>query len=63
MIRNIPVSKNVAKVRSFLGMVNHTRKFAKHLASKTKPPIELLKKRTHGTEDNLKSKPSNKSKK
>ena len=44
-IRNLPTPKNVAEVRSFLGMVNHVSKFAKHLASKTKPLRELLKKK------------------
>ena len=33
-IRNLPTLKNVAEVRSFLGMVNHESKFAKDLASK-----------------------------
>ena len=42
-IRNLPTPKNVAEVRSFL--VNHVSKFAKHLASKTKPLRELLKKK------------------
>ena len=36
---------NVAEVRSFLGMVNRVSKFADHLASKTKPLRELLKKK------------------
>ena len=44
-IRNLPTPKNVAEVRSFLGMVNHVRKFAKHLVSRTKPLRELLKKK------------------
>ena len=62
-IRNLSIPKNVAEVRYFLGMVNHVSKFAKHLASKTKPLRELLKRRTHGTGNNLKSEPSRKSKK
>ena len=41
-IHNLPTPENVAEVRSFLGMVNHVSKFAKHLASKTKPPRELF---------------------
>ena len=45
-IRNLPTPKNVTEVRSFLGMVNHVSKFAEHLASKTKPLRELLKKKT-----------------
>ena len=36
-ICNLPTLKNVTEVRPFLGMVNHVSKFAKHLASKTKP--------------------------
>ena len=44
-IRNLPTPKNVTEVTSFLGMVNHVSKFAKHLASKTKPLRELLKKK------------------
>ena len=44
-IRSLPTPKNVAEVRSFLGMVNHFSKFAKHFASKTKPLRELLKKK------------------
>ena len=43
-IRKLPTPKNVADVRSFLGMVNHVIKLAKNLASKTKPLRELLKK-------------------
>ena len=45
VIRNLPTPKNVTEVRSFLGMVNHVSKYAKHLASKTKPLRELLKKK------------------
>ena len=44
-IRNLPTPENVAEVRSFLGMVNHVSKFAEHLAGKTKPLRELLKKK------------------
>ena len=44
-IRNLATPRNVAEVRSFLGMVNHVSKFADHLASKTKPLKELLKKK------------------
>ena len=42
-IRNLATPRNVAEVRSFLGMVNHVSKFAGHLTSKTKPLRELLK--------------------
>ena len=42
-IHNLPTPKNVTKVRSFLGKVNHVSKFAKHLAGKTKPLREQLK--------------------
>ena len=45
VICNLSTPKNVAEVRSFLGMVNHVSKFDKHLASKTKPLRELLKKK------------------
>ena len=41
-IRDLLTPKNVADVRSFLGMVNHV---SKHLARKTKPLRELLKKK------------------
>ena len=41
-IRNLAIPRNVAKVRSFLGMVNHVSKVADHLASKTKPLRKLL---------------------
>ena len=34
-ICNLPTPKNATEVRSFLGMVNHVSKFAKHLATKT----------------------------
>ena len=44
-IRNLPAPKNTVEVRSFLCMVNHVSKFAKHIASKTKPSRELLKKK------------------
>ena len=44
VIHNVPTPENVKEVRSFLGMVNHVSKFAKHLASKTNPFRELLKK-------------------
>ena len=44
-IRNLATPRNVAEVLSFLGMVNHVSKFADHLASKTKPLRELLKKK------------------
>ena len=44
-IRNLATLRNVAEVRSFLGMVNHASKFADYLASKTKPLRELLKKK------------------
>ena len=44
-IRNLASPRNVAEVRSFLGMVNHVSKFADCLASKTKPLRELLKKK------------------
>ena len=41
-IVNIPVSKNVAEVRSFVGMVNQFNKFTSHLATKSKPLRDLL---------------------
>ena len=44
-IRDLPTPRNVTQLKSFLGMVNHLSKFAKHLASKTKPLRELLKKK------------------
>ena len=44
-IRNLATPRNVAEVLSFLRMVNHVSKFADHLASKTKPLRELLKKK------------------
>ena len=44
-ILNLPVPKNVAEIRSFLGMVNQQSKFAPDLASKTKPLRDLLGKR------------------
>ena len=42
-IRNLATPRNVAEVRSFLGMVNHVSKFADHLAAKSEPLRELLK--------------------
>ena len=44
-IRNLATPRNVAEIRSFFGIVNHVSKFADHLASKTKPLRELLKKK------------------
>ena len=44
-IRNLAIPRNVAEVRRFLGMVSNVSKFADHLASKTKPLRELLKKK------------------
>ena len=44
-IRHLAIPRNVSEVRSFLGMVDHVSKFADHLASKTKPLRELLKKK------------------
>ena len=41
-IVNIPVPKNVAEVRSFMGMVNQFNKFTSHLATKSKPLRDLL---------------------
>lgn len=41
-IIDIPVPKNVAEVRSFMGMVNQFNKFTSHLASKSKPLRDLL---------------------
>eukprot|EP00794_Sanderia_malayensis_P016472 gene16472-18109_t len=43
-ILRLPVPKNVADVRSFLGMVNQQSKFAPDLANKTKPLRDLLSK-------------------
>ena len=45
-IRNLATPRNVADIRRFLGIVNHMSKFADHLAYKTKPLRELLKKNT-----------------
>eukprot|EP00112_Aurelia_sp_Birch-Aquarium-sp1_P024655 Seg788.11 transcript_id=Seg788.11/GoldUCD/mRNA.D3Y31 product="Retrovirus-related Pol polyprotein from transposon 297" pseudo=true protein_id=Seg788.11/GoldUCD/D3Y31 len=44
-ILSLPVPKNIAQVRSFLGMVNQQSKFAPDIASKTKPLRDLLDKR------------------
>ena len=44
-IRNLLTPKNVAEVRSFLGMIDNVSKFAKHSVGKTKPLRELLKKK------------------
>ena len=41
-IVNIPTPKNVAEVRSFMGMVNQFNKFTSHMASKSKPLRDLL---------------------
>ena len=41
-IVNIPVPKNVAELRSFMGMVNQFNKFTSHLATKSKPLRDLL---------------------
>lgn len=44
--------KNVSEVRRFLGMTNHLGKFLPHLAEKTHPLRDLLKKSpTCGPED------------
>ena len=43
-IINIPAPKNVAEVRSFMGMVNQFNKFTSHLATKSKPLRDLLRK-------------------
>ena len=45
-IINIPAPKNVAKVRSFMGMVNQFNKSTSHLAiaTKSKPLRDLLRK-------------------
>ena len=59
-IRNLLTPRNVAEVRSFLGMVNHVSKFADHLASKTKPLREFLKRKTLGFGVNLRTKHSQK---
>ena len=45
-MRNLANPRNVAKVRRFLGMINHVSQFADHLASKTKLLRELLKNNT-----------------
>ena len=44
-ILNLPVPKNVAEVRSFLGMVTQQSKFAPDLATKIKPSRDLFNKR------------------
>ena len=41
-IINIPTPKNVAEVRSFMGMVNQFNKLTSHMASKSKPLCDLL---------------------
>ena len=46
-IRNLATPRNVAKVRSFMGMVNRVSKFADHLASKTKPIKGAFEKEKH----------------
>lgn len=43
-ILSLPVPKNVAEIRSFLGMVNQESNFAPDLANKTKPLRDLLNK-------------------
>ena len=43
-ITNLASPRNTQEVRSFLGMVNQLSKFTKHLADKTKPMRDLLKK-------------------
>ena len=48
-ILSLPVPKNVAEIRSFLGMVNQQSKFAPDLATKTKPLRDLLNKRSTWT--------------
>ena len=45
-ILSLPVPKNVAEIRSVLGMVNQQGKFAPDLATKTKPLRDLLHKRS-----------------
>ena len=44
---NLHTPTNVHKLRVFLGMVNHLRKFAKHLADKTKPIRDPIQIRSH----------------
>ena len=48
-ILSLPVPKNVAEIRSLLGMVNQQSKFAPHLATKTKPLRDLLNVRSTWT--------------
>ena len=47
-IVNLPAPKNIREVRSFLGMVNQLSKFTEHLADKTKPLRDLLRKKILG---------------
>ena len=46
-ILSLPVPKNVAEIRSFLGMANQQSKFAPDLATKTKPLRDLLNKKIY----------------
>ena len=55
--------RNVAEVRSFLGLVNHVSKFADYLSSKTKPLRELLKKKNTWVRGQPQDQHSQKSKK
>ena len=48
-IVNLPAPKNIREVRSFLGMVNQLSKFTEHLADKTKPLRNLLRKKNSWT--------------
>ncbi|XP_027143510.1 heat shock 70 kDa protein 12B [Larimichthys crocea] len=43
-VKDMAVPSNVSEVRSFLGMTNHLGKFLPHLAEKTRPLRDLLRK-------------------